>query len=131
MNSITSSAVVMPPMPMTGMSTAREASYTMRSAMGLMAGPLSPPTIFERRGLRVSASMAMPTNVLTREMTSAPASAAARAILAMLVTLGESFTISGRRDADFAVATISSSRTGSLPKAMPPRLVLGQETLSS
>jgi len=64
--------------------------------MGLMAGPDKPAVMLAMRGLRVSASMAMATKVLTSEMASAPASCATRAIWAMLVTLGESFTINGR-----------------------------------
>src|SRR5438270_14072973 len=103
----------------------------MRSAMGLMAGPLSPAVTFEMRGLRVSASIAMATKVLTSEMASAPAFAAACAMREMDVTLGESFTITGRVATDFTVETISSSITGSQPKIMPPCLVLGQETLIS
>ena len=42
MNSITSSAVLMPPIPMTGILTLFAASHTMRSAMGLIAGPGQP-----------------------------------------------------------------------------------------
>src|SRR6185437_8071233 len=95
MNSITSSAVVMPPMPMTGISTVCAASYTMRRAIGLIAGPLKPAVMLEMRGLRVLASMAMPTKVFTSETASAPAFSADLAMAAMLVTLGESFTISG------------------------------------
>ena len=82
----------------------------MRRAIGLMAGPESPAVTLAMRGLRVSASMAMATKVLTSEMASAPASCAMCAICAMLVTLGESFTIRGRRAARFAVVTTSSSR---------------------
>ncbi len=96
MNSITSSAVLMPPMPITGMRTVFAASHTMRKAMGLIAGPDSPAVMLEMRGWRVSASMAMATKVFTSEMASAPASSAARATSGMLVTLGDSFTINGR-----------------------------------
>src|SRR5215472_11086888 len=103
----------------------------MRSAMGLIAGPLSPAVILEIRGLRLSASMAIATNVLTREMASAPAFSADFAIIGTLVTLGDSLTISGRRAADLQLATNSSSITRSLPKVMPPCLVLGQETFNS
>src|SRR5450756_237267 len=47
MNSITSSAVLMPPIPMTGIFTALAASHTMRRAIGLMAGPDSPAVTLE------------------------------------------------------------------------------------
>src|SRR5579859_2434604 len=103
----------------------------MRRAIGLMAGPLNPAVTLEMRGLRVLASIAMPTKVLTSEMASAPAFSADLAIAGMLVTLGESFTINGRRAAALQLATSSSRVARSLPKLMPPCLVLGQETLSS
>src|SRR5881275_863420 len=103
----------------------------MRKAMGLMAGPLSPAVILEMRGLRVSESTDIATKVLTSEIASAPAFSADLAIMGMLVTLGESFTINGRREAALQLATSSSSITRSLPKVMPPCLVLGQETYSS
>ena len=69
----------------------------MRRAIGLMAGPLSPPKTFPSLGRRVSTSTAMARNVLTRETASAPASSAAWAISTMLVTLGESLVMRGRR----------------------------------
>ncbi len=50
---------------------------------------------FERIGLRVSTSMAIARNVLTSEMASAPASSAARAKVAGLVTFGVSFGMTG------------------------------------
>src|ERR1035438_4467611 len=60
----------------------------MRTAMGLIAGPESPAVTLAMRGLRVSGSMAMATNVLMTDSASAPASCATYAICAMLVTLG-------------------------------------------
>ena len=96
MNSSTSRASMIPPMPMMGIDTAWRHSYTMRTAIGRMAGPLSPPMPFDRIGLRVSTSMAIARNVLTSEMASAPASSAARAKLGRAVTFGVSFGISGR-----------------------------------
>jgi Protein kinase domain len=42
-NSAASSPLAIPPSPMTGIFTARAAWYTRRKAMGLMAGPESPP----------------------------------------------------------------------------------------
>src|SRR5215467_12544854 len=98
----------------------------MRKAIGLMAGPLKPAVTLEMRGLRASASMAMPTKVLTSEMASAPASSAALAMAGMLVTLGDSLTISGHRAADLQQATNSSSMVRLAPNTMPPSWVLGQ-----
>src|SRR5215510_1174594 len=102
----------------------------MRSAIGLIAGPLSLAVRFEMRGFRSSASIAIATKVLTRDTASAPAFSAALAITGMLVTLGESFTISGRRAADLQLETSSSRSRRSLPKVIPPCLVLGQETFN-
>ena len=47
MNSSASRASAMPPMPMIGIFTACRHSYTMRTAIGRIAGPLRPPTMFE------------------------------------------------------------------------------------
>ena len=121
----------MPPMPTTGILTACAASYTMRTAIGLIAGPESPAVTFEIRGLRVSVSIAIAMKVLTRDTTLAPASCETLAICAMLVTLGESFTINGRWVARLAVLTTSSSSRGSLPNCIPPCAVLGHETFNS
>src|ERR1035441_6833580 len=103
----------------------------MRSVMGLMAGPERPPVMLARRGLRVSASMAMARNVLETLRALAPARAAIWAMWAMEVTLGESLTMSGRVEALLARLTRYSNSAGSAPKAMPPAWTLGQETLSS
>jgi len=51
--------------------------------------------LFETRGVRVSVSIAMPTNVFTSDSASAPAVSAARANTVISVTFGESFTITG------------------------------------
>src|SRR5713226_1287934 len=101
----------------------------MRRAIGLIAGPLSPAVRLDIRGLRVLASIAMPRNVFTREMASAPAFSAALAMAGILVTLGVSFTMSGLCDADLHVATSSSSMVRLVPKTMPPSCVFGHDTL--
>ena len=54
--------------------TARKAWNTQRTAIGLMAGPESPAVTLAMRGLRVSTSIDIATNVLTNERASAPAS---------------------------------------------------------
>src|SRR5919108_408804 len=59
MNSSASRALAIPPMPTIGIFTARRHSYTIRTAIGRIAGPLKPPTMFESFGRRVSTSMAM------------------------------------------------------------------------
>src|SRR6185312_7318973 len=99
--------------------------------MGLMAGPESPPVMLLKRGRRVSTSIEMARNVLVRLRASAPAEAAIFAIWAMDVTLGESFTMSGRADDAFAVPTRYSSEPQSEPNAIPPACTLGQDTFSS
>ena len=77
----------------------------MRTAIGLIAGPESPPVLFAMRGRRVSTSIERDKKVLTRDSASAPAFSAQRAICAMEVTLGESFTIRGRRETALARVT--------------------------
>src|SRR5579862_1372306 len=103
----------------------------MRTAIGLIAGPDSPAVTLEILGRRLSVSIAIARKVLTREIASAPASSAIRAICATLVTLGESLTISGRWEYRRAIATTSSRARGSQPNWMPPWDVLGQDTFSS
>ncbi len=49
----------------------------------------------------------------------------------MSVTLGESLTISGRPVARRQAPVTEASAAASLPKIMPPRSTLGQETFSS
>jgi hypothetical protein len=83
-------------------------SYTMRTAIGRMAGPLSPPTMFESFGRLVSTSIAMARNVLTSETASAPASSAAFAMALTSVTFGVSFGITGSRVAARTAATTSA-----------------------
>ena len=56
MNSNASCVLNMPPIPMTGMSTARAACQTIRRAIGRIAGPDSPPSTFDSTGRRVSTS---------------------------------------------------------------------------
>ena len=85
----------------------------------------------ESRERRVSTSMGSARKVLTRETASAPAFCAELAMAAMEVTLGESLTMTGRRERDLARETRSKSMSTSEPKAMPPFLVLGQEALIS
>ena len=106
----------MPPSPITGIFTACAAWYTKRNAIGLMAGPESPPKPAPRRGRRVRASMASATKVFTSEMASAPLCSAARASGSMAATLGDNFTISGRRATRFTAPTTSASSAGSLEK---------------
>src|SRR5579864_8539135 len=103
----------------------------MRTAIGLIAGPDSPPVMLLSRGFRVSTSIDIARKVLTRLRASAPAFAATWAIWAIEVTLGESLTISGRLVDDRARLTRYSSDPQSAPKAMPPAWTLGQETFNS
>jgi hypothetical protein len=72
-------------------------SYTIRTAIGRIAGPLSPPMPFEIFGRRVSTSITIARNVLTSDTASAPASSASRANDATSVTFGVSLGISGKR----------------------------------
>ena len=66
--------VMIPPRPQIGIETARAASWTMRTAIGLIAGPESPPVLLAIRGRRVSTSIDSDKKVFTRDSASAPAS---------------------------------------------------------
>ena len=99
--------------------------------MGLMAGPDNPPVTLLSRGCRSSASIAMARKVFTRLTASAPASAATRAMCAIEVTLGVSFTISGLAAAPLARLTRYSSDPASAPKAIPLACTFGHDTFSS
>src|SRR5688572_31298564 len=89
---------------------------TIRTASGLIAGPERPPVPKERRGRAVAGSIDIPTNVLTSERTSAPASRAARADSTRSGAFGESFTTRVRRVADRTRATSDAVAAGELPK---------------
>ena len=131
MNSSASSTVAMPPMPRIGIFTACRHSYTMRTAIGRIAGPLRPPITFVSFGCRVSTSMAIARNVLTSDTASAPASSAARANDATSVTFGVSLGMIG------SVVTLRTALTTSCvpcrlqPNWMPPSLMFGHEMFSS
>ena len=86
---------------------------------------------FESFGRRVSTSMAIARNVLTSEIASAPASSAARANAAGLVTFGVSLGITGRCVALRTALTTSCVPSRLQPNWMPPSLMLGHEMLSS
>ena len=66
-----------------------------------------------------------------RETLSAPADSTALAISVMLVTLGESFTISGFLVAFRTAAVIISALSQCTPNAAPPFFTLGQEMFNS
>ena len=134
MNSTASSARTIPPIPTTGIPTACAASYTIRTAIGRIAGPDNPPVKFAIRTRRVSTSIASATNVFTSEIACTPASATTFAISLISVTFGDSFTISGRPAASAASRHRRDSRysaSGSVPNTIPPWLVFGQLAFSS
>jgi hypothetical protein len=122
---------MIPPKPTNGIVTALDTCHTMRTATGLMAGPDSPPILFANTGRRRWMSIFIPTKVLINESASAPPASQARAISAILVTLGLSFTIKGWRAFCLTNAVTRSASVGHVPMAMPPCLTLGHEILSS
>ena len=126
-----SSAVMMPPSPTTGIFTAFATCHTIRSATGFTAGPLSPPVAIDSTGRRFSMSIAMPINVLMSDTLSAPSASHARAISAMSVTLGESFTISVFLYRSRTALTTLAAPSHEVPNAIPPCFTLGQEMFSS
>ena len=92
-NSMASLAFIIPPRPMTGIFTALATWCTIRSATGLTQGPDKPPVPMLKLLRRRSISTLIPIKVLMSDTESAPSASTARAISAMSVTLGESFTI--------------------------------------
>src|SRR6185436_14719175 len=130
-NSRTSSALVIPPIPMIGTPGMADAiSHTMRTATGLIAGPERPPVLAAIRGARFRQSIAMPFIVLMAEMPSAPPSIAAFAIGTMSVMFGVSFANTGRDVAFLARRQTFSVALGSTAWSVPWE-TLGQEMLSS
>ena len=119
-------------MPMTGMRTACAHSYTIRTAIGRMAGPLRPPITFDSFGRRVSTSIAIARNVLTSDTASAPASSAAlrerRDVGDVRRQLRDHRQ---RRGAVARRATTSCVLPRSHPNVMPPSLMFGHEMFSS
>ena len=64
--------------------------------------------------------MAMPRGVLMRDIASAPAPAAALAMLAISAVFGLSLTITGREVAALTAAVTLAADDGSAPKEAPP-----------
>jgi len=75
--------------------------------------------------------MAIPSNVLITETESAPSSSTAFAISAMLVTLGESFTIIVLSYTSRTAFVTAPAIGQEVPNAIPPSFTLGQEIFSS
>ena len=103
----------------------------MRRATGFTQGPLKPPVRMLSSGWRFSISTAIPISVLMSETESAPSASTARAMSAMLVTLGESFTISVLSYTLRTAFTTLAAPSQVTPKAIPPSFTLGQEMFSS
>ena len=70
--------------------------------------------------MRLRQSIAMPTNVFTRDTASAPASAAACAIGTILVTFGVNFAMIGNGQTLRTPVTIRWVAAGSVAKSSPP-----------
>ena len=96
-----------------------------------MAGPDNPPITLASLGRRLAGSIAMPIRVLISDTASAPASSTALAITVISVTLGESFTITGRSVRSLTALVTSAAMEGSVPNATPPFFTLGQEMFTS
>src|SRR5574344_2170966 len=121
----------MPPKPITGTLTALETCQTIRKAIGLMAGPDNPPVTVESIGILLSASIAIPRKVFTKETLSAPPATTAFAISAISVTLGDNLTISVLLYTFLTSDVTLSAITQLVPKAIPPCFTLGQEIFNS
>ncbi len=103
----------------------------MRKAIGLIAGPESPPVIFASFGRRFSISITMPVIVFINDIESAPASSTLRAISVISVTLGVSFTMTGLPVLPLTAFTTLKPASGLVPNATPPAFTLGHEILTS
>ena len=130
-NSIASSAVHIPPSPTTGIFTPLATWLTILTATGFTAGPLKPPVPMLRREQRRSMSIDIPIKVLMSETESAPSASTALAISTMLVTFGESFTISVLWYFALTAFTTLAAPSQVTPNAIPPSLTLGQEIFNS
>src|SRR5664280_2151741 len=116
MNSRASRPLMTPPIPTTGTcGRASATSATMRSAIGLIAGPQRPPVRLPRNGLSVSRSRTIALNVLTSDIPSDPASTAARATAVTSLTLGVSLVRSRRRVSGRTAPTTAAEAAGSAP----------------
>ncbi|MPN02616.1 hypothetical protein SDC9_149832 [bioreactor metagenome] len=121
----------MPPIPMTGIFTARNTSHTIRTAIGLIQGPESPPVIVDNFGFLLSTSIAIPKKVLTRDTASAPSSSTPRAIWEISVTLGDNFTINVLGNTFRTSLVTWAADWQEVPNAIPPSFTLGQEIFNS
>src|SRR3989304_5287684 len=130
-NSTASCAVVIPPMPIIGILTALYTCHTIRTATGLIAGPDNPPVILANLGLHVSVSITIPRSVLINDIAFAPSSSHTFAKGVMSVTLGDNLIITGR-DVDLRILrTTCRVALMSVPKAIPPSLMFGQDMFAS
>src|SRR5712691_7456946 len=96
-----------------------------------MAGPDRPPVRKLSLGWWAFRSIDMPTNVLTAHSASAPAASTARAITPISLTIGVSFTHTGRRVRLRTASVTAAAACGSLPKYIPPCSTFGHEMLTS
>ena len=92
-NSTASVAFIIPPNPIIGTLTAFATCHTIRKAIGFTQAPDNPQVTVDKIGLRRSASIAIPNNVLMRDTLSPPSASTALAISAISVTLGDNLTI--------------------------------------
>src|ERR1700722_15690061 len=99
--------------------------------IGLIAAPDNPPVVLPIRDFRLCASIHSAGYVFARTNASAPSASATFAVTPMALTLGESFTHSGRLAAPRAALTTSAVRAGSVLYSIPPWSTLGQELFSS
>ena len=76
-------------------------------------------------------SILMPSSVFISEIASAPFASTLFAMSVMLVTFGDSFTISGFVVASLTALVTCPATVQSVPKAAPPAFTFGQEMFSS
>src|SRR5258708_9505770 len=96
-----------------------------------MAGADRPPVPKLSLGRRAFRSIDVPTNVLTADSASAPADSTARAMTPMSVTIGVSFTQTGRLVRLRTASVTAAAARRALPKYRPPSSTFGHEMLIS
>ena len=114
MNSMASNGQAIPPMPIIGIFTVLKQRHTASNAIGLIAGPLSPPVILASLNRRLRGSIAVPTTVLIMLSASAPASSQAFAMTRIFVTFGESLAMTGIWVTLRTAATTDAASSGSV-----------------
>src|SRR5207302_354159 len=111
--------------------TFSQLSYTARTPIDRIAGPLSPPYLFAREGIFSSGVIAIAFIVLIATIPSAPPSSAAVAEVAMSWPFGASLRKAGTSTTSFTVRVKSRTAEASWAISVPRPFACGQDRFSS